>query len=88
MKQCPKCSKQYADEAGFCLHDGTPLVSAAISPDATETKINVPAGKTESQSSAGKTLVSKTKSQSLAGKTKKKTQTVAANSQAQAGKSS
>lgn len=33
MKQCPKCSKQYADEAGFCLQDGTPLVFA-VAPNA------------------------------------------------------
>ncbi len=33
MKQCPKCSKQYADEAGFCLQDGTQLVSAASAND-------------------------------------------------------
>ena len=35
MKQCPKCSKQYADEAYFCLQDGTPLVSAVAANDAT-----------------------------------------------------
>lgn len=34
MKQCPKCSKQYADEAGFCLQDGTALAAAVSAGDA------------------------------------------------------
>lgn len=34
MKICPKCGRDYVDELGFCLEDGTPL--SAASDDATE----------------------------------------------------
>ena len=32
MKVCPKCDREYADEAGFCLIDGTPLVDGDVMP--------------------------------------------------------
>ncbi|MBK6725095.1 MAG: hypothetical protein IPG58_18120 [Acidobacteria bacterium] len=32
MKVCPKCDRDYADEAGFCLIDGTPLVDGDVMP--------------------------------------------------------
>ncbi len=32
MKICPKCDRDYGDEAGFCLIDGTALVDGDVMP--------------------------------------------------------
>ena len=51
MKRCPTCQRVYADEMGFCLEDGTALVSASGQPSseagATE---RIPASRLTNQS--------------------------------------
>jgi len=32
MKVCPKCDRDYGDEAGFCLIDGTELIDGDVMP--------------------------------------------------------
>ena len=32
MKVCPKCDRDYGDEAGFCLIDGTALIHGDVMP--------------------------------------------------------
>lgn len=32
MKVCPKCDRDYGDEAGFCLIEGTALVDGDVMP--------------------------------------------------------
>ncbi len=51
MKVCPKCDRDYGDEAGFCLIDGTALVdgdtmpTVAIGGGAAEPTLLMPAAK-------------------------------------------
>ncbi len=50
MKRCPVCQRVYEDEMGFCLEDGSGLMSASISSSDASPTVKIPSARLTDQS--------------------------------------